>query len=146
MNVQGEGQLCELRYDINPSRQCESRESRELGDKAVLILDIQRVARGLLAPLLIPILAADHRRGLVADRKPALGALSRVGVHRGVRPPALRAKQRFDRAALVHRPIALGCLLERQLEIEDLAGIDGPVLHELNERRKVAVYRRRPTV
>jgi hypothetical protein len=37
----------------------------------------------------------------------------------------LRAKQRFDRAALVLRPVAFCDLLERQLEIEDVARVDG---------------------
>src|SRR5712671_1073256 len=63
-----------------------------------------------------------------------------------VRTANLWTQQRLDGAALVHGSIAFGHLFERQLEIEDLAGIDGPVLHQLNERGKVAAHRRRTTV
>ena len=38
----------------------------------------------------------------------------------------LGAEQRFDRATLVHRAIALGHLVERQGKVEDLAGVDLP--------------------
>jgi hypothetical protein len=40
---------------------------------------------------------------------------------------SLQTKQRLDRASLVHRSVAFGRLLERQLEIEDLAWVDAPV-------------------
>src|SRR5215212_7638056 len=47
----------------------------------------------------------------------------------------LRAKQRLDRAALVHRAVTLSHLLQRQGQVEDLAGVD---LHS----RSIVVPRR----
>ena len=43
---------------------------------------------------------------------------------------ALRTQQRLDRAALVDRAVTLRYLIERHGEIEDLAGVDLPVLME----------------
>src|SRR5437773_2513995 len=63
-----------------------------------------------------------------------------------VRTANLWTQQRLDGAALVHGAISLGYLLERQLEIEDFAGIDGPVLHQLNQLGKVAAHGRRTAV
>src|SRR5260370_11152495 len=45
----------------------------------------------------------------------------------------LRAQQRLDGAALVHRAVAFRDLVERQRQIEDLAGIDFPLPHEINQ-------------
>jgi hypothetical protein len=42
-------------------------------------------------------------------------------------------EQHLDSTALVHRPLALGGLLERQLEVEDLARTDGPVPDQVDE-------------
>src|SRR5437762_8038294 len=63
-----------------------------------------------------------------------------------VRTANLWTQQRLDGAALVHGAVAFGHFLERQLEIEDFAGIDGPVLHQLNQLGKVAAHRSRPPV
>src|SRR5215212_7000019 len=43
------------------------------------------------------------------------------------------AKKRLDRLALVHRAVALGGLLQRQVEIEDLAGVDLLVPDEVDQ-------------
>src|SRR5574337_69570 len=45
----------------------------------------------------------------------------------------LRAQQRLDRAALVHGAIALRHLVERQSQIEDLAGVDLSVPDQINQ-------------
>src|SRR3954471_24512733 len=42
-------------------------------------------------------------------------------------------EQGLDRAALVHRPVALGGLVQRQGEVEDAAGVDGAVADELDQ-------------
>src|SRR5579884_3886111 len=71
----------------------------------------------------------------------------RSGVGNG-RPPARpsRRQQRLDRPALVHGPIALCHLVERQNEIEDLTRIDLAVPDKLNQFGQEAAHRRRPTV
>src|SRR5829696_7955975 len=46
---------------------------------------------------------------------------------------SLRAQQRLDRAALVHRAVALRHLLQRQGQVEDLAGVDLPVPDQLDQ-------------
>src|SRR6266705_3214905 len=43
------------------------------------------------------------------------------------------AQQGLDRAALVHRAIALSHLIERQNQIEHLARVDLPVPHQVNQ-------------
>ena len=45
----------------------------------------------------------------------------------------LRAQQRLDRAALVHRAVALRQLFEGQRQVEHLAEIDGPIQHEVDQ-------------
>jgi hypothetical protein len=45
----------------------------------------------------------------------------------------LRPQQGLDRAALVHGPVALGGLLEREGEVEDLAGVDLAVPDQVDE-------------
>src|SRR5215213_1098934 len=45
----------------------------------------------------------------------------------------LRAQQRLDRAALVHRAVALSHLLQRQAQVENLAGVDLPVPDQLDK-------------
>jgi hypothetical protein len=39
----------------------------------------------------------------------------------------------LDRAALVHRAVALRHLLERQLQVEDFAGVDLPVPDQVDQ-------------
>src|SRR5260370_39672556 len=56
---------------------------------------------------------------------------------------SLRAQQRLDRAAFVHCSVALRHLFERQRQIEDLAGIDLPVYHEVDQIGEKAPHRRR---
>src|ERR671914_402071 len=46
---------------------------------------------------------------------------------------SLRAQQRLDRAALVHRAVALRHLLEWQGQVEDLAGVDLPVPDQVDK-------------
>src|SRR3954447_9810896 len=55
-------------------------------------------------------------------------------------------QEHLDRPALVHRPVALGGLLERQGEVEDLARIDLAVADELDELGQEAAYRCRSAV
>src|SRR4051794_27293014 len=52
----------------------------------------------------------------------------------------LWAQQRFDRAALVHRAIALGDLPERQRQIEHFARVDFSVEDQGNQFRKIAAH------
>src|SRR5437899_3439329 len=67
-------------------------------------------------------------------------------------PPSLwmrtasRTQQRLDRAALVHRAVALRHLLDRQGQVEDLAWLDLAVPHEIDQVRQVAPHRRGPAV
>src|SRR5659263_488945 len=44
----------------------------------------------------------------------------------------LRAQQRLNRAALVHRAVALRHLVERQGQVEHLAGVDLPLPHQVD--------------
>src|SRR4051794_1956210 len=57
----------------------------------------------------------------------------------------LWAQQRFDRAALVHRAIAVGDLIERQCQIEHCAWVDLPVEDEGDQFRKIAAHGCRAT-
>src|SRR3954470_13919333 len=54
----------------------------------------------------------------------------------------LRAQQRLDGAALVHGPVTLGHLIERQRKDEDLAGIDLAIPDEVDQVRQVPAHRR----
>src|SRR5436309_1502699 len=58
----------------------------------------------------------------------------------------LRAQQRLDRAALIHRAVALCHLVERQGEIEDLARIHLPVPHQVDQLRQETAHRCRTAV
>src|SRR5258705_1310806 len=58
----------------------------------------------------------------------------------------LWAKQRLDRAALVHRSVALSHLVERQGQVEDLAGIDLLVPYQANKVGQEAAHRRGATM
>src|SRR2546430_11519353 len=55
-------------------------------------------------------------------------AVARLRLLRG-----LGAQQGLDGASLVHRLVALGDLVERQCEVEHLAGVDLAVAHEVDE-------------
>src|SRR3954452_13002887 len=52
----------------------------------------------------------------------------------------LWAQQGFDRAALVHRAIALGDLLERQRQVEHFARVNLPVEDQADQFRKIAAH------
>ena len=56
---------------------------------------------------------------------------------------SLRAQQRLDRAALVHRAVALRHLLKRQGQVEDLAGVDLPVPDQVDKLGQIAATSRR---
>src|SRR3954454_9456748 len=52
----------------------------------------------------------------------------------------LWAQQRFDRAALVHRAIALGDLAERQRQVEHCSRVDLSVEDQTDQFRKIAAH------
>ena len=56
------------------------------------------------------------------------------------------AKESLDRAAFVHRAVALRYLLQRQHEIEYSARIDRAVAHQVDELGEEAAHRSRSTV
>src|SRR5437867_9279511 len=56
------------------------------------------------------------------------------------------AQQRLDRAALIHCAVGFRHLIERQGHVEDLAGVDLPVPHQLDQLRQVASHESRTTV
>jgi len=51
------------------------------------------------------------------------------------------AQQRLDRAALVHRAVTLRHLLEGQGQVENLAGVDLSVPHQVDQRGQEAAHR-----
>jgi hypothetical protein len=55
-------------------------------------------------------------------------------------------KQSFDGAALVHGLVALSGLFQEQLEVEDLAGVNGPVPDQVNQLGQEPVDRGRTAV
>src|SRR3954469_12359803 len=55
-------------------------------------------------------------------------------------------QQGLDRAALVHRAVALGCLVQWQSEVEDLAGVDRAVADELDQSGQEPPHRCRAAV
>src|SRR6266404_1352398 len=55
-------------------------------------------------------------------------------------------QQRLDRATLIHRAVTLRDLLERQRQVEDLAGIDLALPHDVDQLGQVATYGGRATV
>src|SRR5204863_3029599 len=57
-----------------------------------------------------------------------------------MRSMSLRPQERLDRAALIHRAVTLGDLVERQGEIEDLAGVDLAVAHQVDQLGQEAAY------
>jgi hypothetical protein len=74
-----------------------------------------------------------HGNGFVAGRGQLLGQY-----HASWRSPHLQAQQRLDRATLVHRAVAFRHLIKRQRQIENLAGIDLAVPHEIDQLRQKA--------
>src|SRR5512135_2073174 len=60
--------------------------------------------------------------------------------------PGSGAQQRLDRATLVHRLVALGGLLQRQGEVEDLARIDLAVADQLDQLGQEPAHRGRAVV
>src|SRR4051812_7564691 len=59
---------------------------------------------------------------------------------------SVRMQKRLDGATLVHCPVAFSHLIERQSQIENLAGIDLAVQHQIDQFRQVATNRSRSTV
>src|SRR5947208_4192312 len=55
-------------------------------------------------------------------------------------------QQRLDRATLIHHAVTLRHLLERQRQVEDLAGIDLTLPHEVDQLGQVAAHGGRATV
>src|SRR3954452_21001411 len=55
----------------------------------------------------------------------------------------LRNEQCSDCPAFVHCPIAFGYSLQRQLEVEDFAGVDRAVQHKLDQLREITPNGRR---
>src|SRR4051794_40908287 len=75
----------------------------------------------------------------------------RLGASRPAGPDApvnagAGAQQRLDRAPLVHRAVALGGFVERQGEVEDLAGVDRAVADELDQLGQETAHRGRAAV
>src|SRR5829696_6968254 len=75
-------------------------------------------------------------RRWIGARSPASWAFAARQPHGRSRP-----QQRLDRAALVHRAVALRHLLERQVQVEDLAGVDLPVPDQLDKLGQEAPHR-----
>jgi hypothetical protein len=70
-------------------------------------------------------------------RPTGAGAVSAASVSGGSGP-----EQRLDGAAFVHRAVALRDVVEGQVEIEDLAGIDLAVPDEVDKLGQEATHRR----
>src|SRR5438094_7220734 len=58
----------------------------------------------------------------------------------------LWAQERLDRAALVHGAVAFGHLVEGQGQVEDLAGVDPSLAHQIDQLGEVAAHGGRATV
>jgi hypothetical protein len=56
------------------------------------------------------------------------------------------AKEDLDRSPLIHRPVTLGGLLERQFEVEDFAGVDLAVPNQVHELGQETAHRGRAAV
>src|SRR5207253_10064007 len=59
---------------------------------------------------------------------------------------AIWFQQRLDCAAFVHCTVALCHLIQGQSQVENLAGVDLPVLHKIDEFRQVTPHRSGPAV
>ena len=57
-----------------------------------------------------------------------------------------RAEERLDGATFVHGPVALGDLIQREGEVQDLPGVDGAVPDELDELGEEPAHRCRTAV
>src|SRR4051812_44070621 len=64
---------------------------------------------------------------------------------RGLSKPGSEGEQHLGGAALVHRLVALGRLLQREGEVEDLARVDLSVPDELDQLGQEPAHRRRAT-
>src|SRR3954454_24031221 len=86
---------------------------------------------------------------MIASTMPRRGS-GTLTVLRRRRRPCRRsgswAQQRLDRLALVHGAVALGGLLQRQVEGEDLAGFDLPIPDERDQLGQEAPHRGGPAV
>src|SRR5215204_4731553 len=80
--------------------------------------------------------ASGRRRSLLSAARTLPAWLALTG--RSLRS---RAQQRLDRAALVHRAVALRHLLQRQGQVEDLAGGDLPVPDQVDKLGQEAPHR-----
>src|SRR5206468_6900173 len=56
---------------------------------------------------------------------------------------SLNPQERFDRAALIHGAIALGDLIQRQHQVEDLAGVECSFQDEINQLGQIRPDRSR---
>src|SRR5215469_5801072 len=54
---------------------------------------------------------------------------------------SLRIKQRLDCTALVHRTVSLCHLIERQSQIEDLAWVNLPVPHQVDQLGQITAHK-----
>src|ERR1041385_1235400 len=59
---------------------------------------------------------------------------------------AVRMQKCLDGATLIHGPVAFSHLIERQSQIENLAGIDLAVQHQIDQFRQVATNWSRSTM
>jgi hypothetical protein len=62
---------------------------------------------------------------------------------RGCRGENATAQDYFDRLPLVHGPVRLRRLFQREVEVEDLAGLDPPLPHPVEQIRQVLGHRGR---
>jgi hypothetical protein len=87
------------------------------------------------------IVVAVGALGLADSPAPGPRSLPRAQrQRRGTADPS-RAKEDLDRSPLIHRPITLGRLLERQFKVEDLARIDLTVPDQVHEPGQEAAHR-----
>src|SRR5438128_3723536 len=100
---------------------------------------------------------ADAARGPGHERDLSCEVCSSVRIHSSAPAGLFRnlwvvkwvaswTQQRLDRATLIHRAVTLRDLLERQRQVEDLAGIDLALPHEVDQLGQVAAYGGRATV
>src|SRR6185369_10660798 len=69
-----------------------------------------------------------------------------ISIYRLLLLRSVRMQKRLDGASLVHGPIAFSHLIEGQSQIENLAGIDLAVQHQIDQFRQVATNWSRSTV
>jgi hypothetical protein len=78
-------------------------------------------------------------------REPFL-ACGPVATCGGSSPTQSRLKQGLDSTPLVHRLVAIRCLVEREGQVEDLAGVDPPVPDEVDQPGQEPAHRCRAAV